>query len=563
MRTSFDRRVACISAVVLILISGLLSAAQAEVKLPAVFGDNMVIQRDMPIKVWGTAGAGEEVQVSLGERHAQAKADENGKWKAQLDALPAGGPLELKVQGKNAITLKNVLLGEVWVCSGQSNMEFSVAGAINAKDEISAASNDQIRLFTVGKAVADTPQSKLAGQWVVCSPETVGSFSAVGYFFGRQLRKDLKVPVGLIHSSWGGTPAESWTSRDALHGQASLQYLLPQWEGIVAKYATLKAEYDQKLPAWQKELDEAKDREAKARTDAEKGKDDEPKSPAGAELEGKPTTKPAPELSVKQVMAAKPHEPMNVIGNPWQPTGLYNAMIAPITQFPIRGAIWYQGESNAGRAYEYRTLMATMIQDWRKAWNEPEFPFLMVQLANFTPATSQPVESDWAELREAQYLTTKSLENVGVGTAIDIGDAANIHPTNKQEVGRRLALVAEATTYKMKDVEYEGPVYDSMAVEKDAIRLKFTHLGGGLVARADKPLIGFQIAGEDKKWAWADATIDGDTVIVKSAQVAKPVAVRYAWANNPPSTLYNKAGLPALPFRTDDWQAITFGKTRP
>ena len=499
------------------VVLALVAAVRADVKLPAIIGSNMVLQADMKAPIWGWADAGEKVTVTLGDQKVEATADKDGKWQVRLAAMKAGtGPLEMTVAGKNALKLTNILVGEVWICSGQSNMEMSVRSSKDAEQEIAAAKYPKIRLFTVTKATADTPQADCKGQWVECAPETVPPFSAVGYFFGRMLHQDLGAPVGLIGSSWGGTPAESWTSRDTLEADADLKAIIARYQQQIDNYSKAKEDWekvkDKRLADWKAAADKAK-------------------------AEGKQAPrKPAP-----------PNDPAK---SPNCPASLYNGMIAPLIPLAVRGAIWYQGESNAGRPVEYRKLFPTMITDWRKHWGEGDFPFLFVQLANFMARKDEPAESGWAALREAQTMTL-SLPKTGMAVIIDIGDADNIHPKNKQDVGKRLALAAEAGTYG-KTVVYSGPMYESMKVEGDKVRLKFKHLGGGLVVKGDK-LTGFAIAGEDKKFVWADAKIEGDTVVVSAKDVAKPLVVRYAWADNPECNLYNKADLPAVPFRTDDW----------
>jgi sialate O-acetylesterase len=501
--------------------------ALAEVKLPALIGDNMVLQQGKKVAIWGTADPGESVSVTLGDHSATATAGSDGGWKAELGPLKAGGPYDVTIVGKNTITLHNVVVGEVWVCSGQSNMEMAVGnsprawgGVKNYEKEIAAGNYPLLREFTVKKAVAGKPQKEVQGHWMVASPQTVGEFTAVGYFFGRDLSKALKVPVGLVHSSWGGTPAESWTSAEALAANPDLKPLLDDWAQKVADYPKLFDAYKQQLNDWQQAAEKA-------------------------EAEGT-VAPPAPPM---------PPDPRS---SPWRAAGLYNGMIAPLLPYAIAGAIWYQGESNADRAYQYRKLFPTMIQDWRRAWGEGDFPFLFVQLANFiqnfAPKTS------WAELREAQSMTL-SLPKTGMAVAADIGDPYDIHPKNKQEVGRRLALAAEAIAYA-KRVVYSGPVYQSMTTEGGSIRLKFKEVNGGLVAKGGA-LRGFEIAGEDRKFVPAEARIDGNTVVVQSARVSKPVAVRYAWEDNPECSLYNKAGLPASPFRTDDWPGVTMAPTKP
>ena len=453
----------------------------ADVKLPSVLSNHMVLQQGMPVPIWGTAETGEKVTVTFGGQTEEATADTAGKWSVKLAALPVSAkPAELVVKGKNTITLSDILVGEVWICSGQSNMGFNTGSAINAAKEIAEANYPDIRLFTVQNVATDEPQSDTHGDWAACTPQTVPGFTAVGYFFGRDLYKSLGVPVGLIHTSWGGTIAEAWAAPTGLAGD-------PDFAPI---------------------LDRAK------------------------------TTKK---------------------GDPNAASRLWNGMIVPIVPFAAKGAIWYQGESNAGRAYQYRKLLPAMIKTWRDAWGEKDFDFYIVSLANFTNPPQQPGDSDWAELREAQTLTANMPHN-GQALAIDLADPGNpgdIHPKNKQDVGHRLALVAEAKTYGKKDIAYSGPVYDSMKEENGKVRLSFKELNGGLVAKGGEPLKGFQIAGEDKKWQWADASIDGENVIVSSGQVPHPVAVRYAWANNPVANLYNKADLPAVPFRTDDWPGVT------
>jgi len=475
--------------------------AAAAVKLPAVIGDHMVLQRDMKVPIWGTADPGEKVTVTLGDRQAVATADADGRWMVRLDPLKAGGPFEMTVAGSNRITLKDILVGEVWVCSGQSNMAMQVKTAANAHQEIAAANYPDIRLFTVARLVAAAPQSDTKGTWVACSPQTVGDFSAAAYYFGRHLHKELNVPIGLIHTSWGGTPAEAWTSRATLEADPDLKAIVDRW--------------DQELANARKAGSAAGNQQS-----APKGRK------AGGDLAGSTD----------------------------RPSSLYNGMIQPLIPYAIRGAIWYQGEANAGRAYQYRKLFPAMIQDWRKAWGQGDFPFLFVQLANYQPRKPEPADSAWAELREAQTMTL-SLPKTGMAVIIDIGEGDNIHPKNKQDVGKRLALAALAIAYG-RDIPYSGPMYDSMKIEGDKVRLTFRHVNGGLVAKGGV-LKGFAIAGDDRKFVWADAKIDGDTVVVHSDKVAKPKAVRYAWADNPECNLYNKAGLPASPFRTDDWPGVT------
>lgn len=492
-------------------------SARAEVSLNGVFGENMVLQRGVKVPVWGKADAGEEVTVTFGKQSVKATADKDGKWKAELEPLEAGGPFELTVAGKNTLTLKNVLVGDVWICSGQSNMEWVVKNSANAADEIAKADLPQIRHIKVPRAIALEPKDNIpAAKWEVCTPQTVGTFTAVGFFFARELHQELKVPIGLINSSWGGTPAEAWTSREALEAEADLKIYNERADKMADDYPKQKANYEKVIEKWKADVEKAK-------------------------AEGKPEPK-------------KPNPPSEPDKNAHRASVLYNGMLKPLVPAAFKGAIWYQGESNAGRAYQYRKLFPTMIGDWRKQWGAGDFPFLFVQLANFMARKPGPAESNWAELREAQAMTL-SLPKTGMAVIVDIGDEKDIHPKNKQDVGKRLALAAQAIAYG-KEIEFSGPMYDSMAVEGSAVRLKFKHLGGGLDAKGGD-LKGFQIAGEDKKWVWAQAKIDGETVVVTNEKVEKPVAVRYAWADNPDCNLYNKAGLPASPFRTDDWDGAT------
>jgi sialate O-acetylesterase len=483
----------------------------AEVKLPAIIGDNAVLQADAPLPIWGTAAVGEEVTVKVADQSQSTKAGADGRWQVKLAPLKTGGPLELTVAGTNTIVLKNLLVGEVWVGSGQSNMEFVVKGANDSAKEIAAADFPKIRLFIVAKKTSAEPVADCSGKWVECSPATVPGFSAVAYFFGRELHQKLGVPVGLIHTSWGGTPAVAWTSRPALAGNDEFKDAAATWDKRLADLPKAQAKYAQEAAAWKTAQEAAK----------AAGKP-EPKKPRAPEDEKSPN----------------------------RPSSLYNGMLAPLIPYAIRGAIWYQGESNAGQPLKYRTLLPLMIGDWRQAWGEGDFPFYIVQLANYMARHPEPVDSNWAALREAQWLTTTKVKNTGLATIIDVGMADNIHPTDKQTVGHRLALNALALTYG-KDNESSGPVFAAMKVEDAKAVLTFTHLGGGLVAKGGGALTGFAIAGEDKKFVWATATIVGDTVVVTSDKVAKPTAVRYAWADNPECDLYNKADLPAVPFRTD------------
>jgi sialate O-acetylesterase len=514
----------CLAGTIGALVVLLCAVAPADVRLPAVISDNMVLQAGGRVSLWGWADPNEEINVAVSWRKVDwtIQADNAGKWSFQMTAPDVGGPYEITFKGKNTVTVKNILAGEVWLCSGQSNMQMAVEQATNAKEEIAAADYPQIRLFTVTRKVAEKPQADCTGKWVVCSPETVGNFSAVGYFFGRDLYKELKQPIGLIHSSWGGTAAEAWTSPVALQENPNLEPILKRYKEALAVYPQAKAKYDEAMAQW-------------------------PQAAKQAKAEGKQAP-PRPGL------------PMGP-ENPNSPCGLYNAMIAPLVPYTIRGTIWYQGESNAGRAYQYRDLFPTMIKSWWNAWGQQgqeDFAFLFVQLANFMAVKDEPGDSTWAELREAQLLTLE-LPNTGMAVIVDIGDAKDIHPKDKQDVGKRLALWALANSYGRK-VVYSGPLYKYMEKRDNKIVLSFGHVGGGLVAKGGEQLEGFAIAGADRKFVWGDAKIEGDQIVVSSEKVADPVAVRYAWADNPMCNLYNKADLPASPFRTDAWPGVTVDK---
>jgi sialate O-acetylesterase len=645
----------------------LASAALAEVSLPHIFSDHMVLQQKKPIPVWGKAAPGEVVTVTFAGQTQQTVTDNTGKWLVYLKARNAkagqtGQPLT--VSGTNTVTFQDVLLGEVWICSGQSNMQMAVNGTINAEQEIANAKYPQIRLFTVPLVTAVTPQENCGGRWSVCSPETVPGFSAVGYYFGRYLHAQLKVPVGLINTSWGGTIAEAWTSAPALRAK------LPEFNAALDELTKPNVTRDQANVVYQQALvkrqqametmyameDDLASAGKLAATDLNDGAWKTMKLPGDYKALGMPDVdgivwfrktievpaawagkeiilRPGPIDEVDNTwfngvlvggkgrirtaetgfwnMPREYHVPGNLVkagknviairvfnavgqGGLWGaeantlyaevadgsdkthvalagewrafaefvlpntpqnpetpnvPSKLYNAMIHPLIPYAIQGAIWYQGESNVGRALQYQTLLPTMISDWRTRWNEGDFTFLIVSLANFMARTDAPVENGWADLREAQTLTTTALPKVGQAMTIDIGDAKDIHPKNKQDVGLRLGLAARAIAYEQK-LAYSGPVFQAMKVQDGKAELTFQHTDGGLVAKGDT-LKGFAICGADKKFVWAQAKIDGDKVIVWADGIAQPTAVRYAWANNPECNLYNGAGLPAVSFRTD------------
>jgi len=639
----------------------------AEISVPSIIGDNMVLQQGQKVRLWGTAKPAEQVSVSIAGAQATTKADNNGHWEVFVGPFKAGGPFELTIKGTNTLKIKNVLIGEVWICSGQSNMEWPLINSKGGAEFVAQANYPEIRLFTVEKKTASAPLNDVNGKWVVTTPDQVGQFSAVGYFFGREIYQHLKIPVGLIHTSWGGTPAEAWTSEAALKANPDFQPILERYRQSLMALPQRQQEFERALAAWsEKNLYSDPGNKGEALGYADPAADvpgwqemnlpqffetaglqidgavwfrkviEVPQSWVGKNLElnltaiddfdvtyfngqrvggiGSETPNSYTVPRHYSVTGKLVHEGKNVIAvrvfdsageggfagagkmsvgpegaepislsGPWKykvevafepkkpdwgsrpqapgptnqnsPSVLYNAMLTPLTPFAIRGAIWYQGESNAGRAYQYRTLFPTMIRDWRRTWGEGDFPFYFVQLANWQPMKPQPSESEWAELREAQLLTLRE-PSTGMAVIIDIGDTNDLHPKNKLDVGRRLAAWALAETYH-EQVESSGPLYLSSAVEGDKIRVKFQHVAGGLETSDGGPLKGFAIAGEDHKFVWAEERIEGNDVVVWSKEVSKPTAVRYAWADNPVCNLINKAKLPASPFRTDSWAGIT------
>jgi sialate O-acetylesterase len=503
----------------------------AEFKPHPLFSNDMVLQRGEKLIIWGSAEPGEAVKVILASLNTkvggEAIADSKGKWSVTLPPQKAGTGYTLEIRGANSeAVFKNVAIGDVWICSGQSNMEWTV-GRLNKEDQgkkvAAAANHPNIRLFTVKKKTAKEPESTVAvdllnkekevwnGKWQPCTPDTVNSFSAVGYFFGRDLEKALNVPIGLIHTSWGGTPAEAWTSKEKLESVSELKYYADRLDP-----EKVEAAYQASLTKW---------KEAKEKAAAEN----------------------------KEFTQRQPVKPQF---GPNMPASLYNAMIAPLLPFAIKGAIWYQGESNAGKAAEYRTLMPALIEDWRKKWGK-EFPFFIVQLAPFRGGASGV---DYAELRDAQVHTTKVLKGVGIAVITDVGDKTDIHPQRKEPVGGRLALAARAIAYGEK-VEYSGPMYKSHKIDGNKVTIIFDHAGKGLECKGDA-LAGFAVCGEDKKFVPAKAEIVGDAVVVSSTDVPNPVAVRFGWVNfaEPTLNFFNKDGLPAVPFRTDDFPLTTAKK---
>ena len=498
----------------------ILGSARADVKPHALFSDHMVLQRGKPLKVWGKCAEGEQVTVAI--QGQIAKAETKGtEWIATLNPLMAGGPLTLIIKGKNTIEINDVLIGEVWIASGQSNMEWPLAASENGSDVAKKAANKRLRLFTVPKRTSPKPESDVASKWLECKPETVTNFSAVGYFFGRDLQKALDVPVGIINSSWGGTPAQAWTTREKLQSNDKLSHYVSNLEKASEQFDNNKtALFDKHKKAL--EMHKIAVEKAKA----------EKKTPPRA-----PAMPTDPRLS------------------PGSASTLYNGMIHPLRHYGISGAIWYQGESNAGSAFEYRTLYPAMITSWREAFAQGNFPFHGVQLAPFMAISKSPQDSAWAELREAQFMATRAIPHVGMAVITDVGDEKDIHPRKKEPVGARLALLALKDPYAKVEVA-NGPTFKSMKVVGNKAVISFENVGSGLEARGDS-LTGFTIASADRKFQNAIATIEGNTVVVELPTGQEPVAVRFGWSNFPVVNLWNKNGLPAVPFRTDSFKGIT------
>lgn len=452
-------------------------AAPAAVKLPSIIGDNMVLQRGEAVPIWGWDDPGTKVTVTVGETKVTATADDKGKWCVQLPAMTAAGPHTLTIAGTNTVTLNNILVGEVWLCSGQSNMEWPVAASTNAQEEIAAANYPNIRHIKIEHVPIDKPQEDVkASGWQVCSPQNIGGCTAVGYFFARYLQQQLNVPVGIIGSNWGGTRIEPWTPPVGFQQVPALKDIADNLDKFPAKNADGKVNHQ-------------------------------------------------------------------------TPLALYNGMIAPLVPYGIRGALWYQGESNNGEGMLYFEKQKALIAGWRSVWNKPDLAFYFVQLAPFRyGGDPKNLPGIW----EAQTATL-SIPKTGMAVTVDIADVKDIHPKNKQDVGKRLGLWAMAQLYGKPDIVYSGPLYKSMKVEGNKIRLSFDHVGGGLVSRDGKPLSWFTIAGEDKNFVEAKAEIDGATVVVSADSVANPVAVRFGWTQEAEPNLSNKEGLPASPFRTDKW----------
>lgn len=481
----------------IVLLIALAGIAVADVRLPGMFSDSMVLQRDIKLPVWGWAAPGEAVTVAIPGQKVTATADEDGRWRVTLAPLKADGQThEMTVSGQNTIVIKDVLVGEVWLCSGQSNMAFGVQNGQDAAAEIVAANYPRLRRYYTRRMPSPAPLADHKGNWAVCSPQTVGNWTGTGYFFARELQNRLDVPVGIIEASKGSVPIQTFLSIQSLKNVPSVR-------------AEMEV-YEQQLQVRLKAL-----------------KDSKPD-------------------------AVDPHAEEGPPGTLFrQPAAIYNSSIFPIAPYALRGALWYQGEGDVDRPEYYAQALPALIDDWRQRW-EHDFAFGVVQLPNFKRPQREAINQGWSDFREAQCRGVQAVKNAGIVATIDIGEAFNIHPKNKQEVGKRLALWALANVYGKTDVIWSGPQYRSMSLEGEKIRIQFSHVAGGLQAKGGK-LKGFAIAGSDRFFHYADAQIDRETVTVWSEKVSGPVAVRYAWAENPVCNLFNDANLPAMPFRTDTW----------
>ncbi len=510
--TRFKSSLACI-----ILLFALSFSLRATVTLPSIFSDHMVLQQKQSNPVWGWAPAGEVVKIQInGQSHA-VEANAEGRWDVKLNPIPAGGPYQMRIEGADhSFQLRDILVGEVWICSGQSNMAWTVNNSNAAELELLTANFPNIRLISVPQVGTQDAHNDFKGAWARCTAEEVKDFSAIGFFFGRRLHQALNVPIGLIDNAWGGSAAEAWIKRDVLEKEGQYNELLTWWEDQEQNF-----DYDQALAEWAIKLSDWQE--------------------AGS-------------------LGNKPRRPNNLMRGNQRPANIYNGVLHPTIGYGIRGAIWYQGESNASRAHQYRDLFPLMIEHWREEWGQGNFPFYYVQLADFMDEETEPAESAWAELREAQTMTMSRLPNVGEAVIIDVGEGRDIHPRNKQVVANRLARWALARDYG-KTIQFRSPTFRSVEKEGNKMILTFNQVGQGLYAFDKRQPLGFTIAGDDKKFVHAEAEIIGaNQIAVWSEAVSSPVSVRYAWANNPVCNMYSRDGLPMTPFRTDAWPGVTDGK---
>src|SRR5579871_179560 len=631
----------------------------ADPSLPTLFTDHMVLQRGREIHIWGNAEPQEKITATLAGYTSSSVADAQGHWSTHMPAMTAGGPFTLTVHGKKEVVIKDVLIGDVWIASGQSNMTYSLDGAEGAATEVPKANYPQMRLFTVPRRITASPQDNTRpAHWEICTPESAKGFSAVAYYFAREIQRKEKIPIGLVESAWPGTAIQEWIAPEALRADPELKSLVTEWDGTrpsekeaATELQPLDLEFDnfELIPvdagSAAKTLANFDDGSSRLSTggtfayswaDAREtlfelvspgrsgkyaarvaGKVDGTtdsilsatysmnESPADlAEFAGirfwvrgsgsfrfrskQPTITDYDDYATPLLKATPDWQQMTIRFRdlrqdgwgvvkeftqaaltgfafecvaergyaPMPVSALYEGMITPLLDYQFRGALWYQGESNALEAHQYRKLLPALIRNWRDAFRQSDLAFLIVQLPNHGEIPVEPKESAWAELREAELMTVKQVPNTGLAVTIDVGDPNDLHPHRKREVGERLATWALGTIYH-EDVVYSGPLYESMKIDGSEMRIRFSHIGSGLEARGDTRLEGFAVAGSDRKFHWADALIDGDSVVVSSPQVPAPVAVRYAWGDSPECNLYNKDGLPASPFRTDDWPGIT------
>ncbi len=545
-------------------------SARADVKVPGIFGDNMVLQEQAKLPIWGWADPGEKITVTLGQASVSTQATPDGSWRVDLPSVPQSTDGQvLTIAGKNTLTFQNVLVGDVWVASGQSNMQFGIQNDGRGAAAIAAADEPQIRLFMVPTQTSLEPKTDfgtvwtdhLEGKWLICNPTILtgkwgwGGFSAVAYYFGREIHHVTGRPIGLIDASVAGTPAQAWTSLSGLQKEPDLGHYVSDHQKVEdgyaqaeADYPKLKADFDAATEQWNLNVGTVYNQELEQwKTAAQQ-----------ANTAGQPAP-PQPKPS-----SPKPIAPLPPDGGTHLPSTLFNGMIAPFIPYAIKGVVWYQGEQNSNNAKEYVTLFPRLITDWREKWSQGDFPFIYVQLANWGAPQKAPIEvGGWPLVREAQ-LKTLTLPNTAMATAIDVGDPFDLHPKDKLDVGLRLALAARHLAYG-ENIVASGPLYDAMKIEGANIRLTFKESGSGLTLGVPPwtptgttpppptELKGFAISGSDRKWVWAKAEIEGNDVVVSAPGVTSPIAVRYDWAPSPTGNLYNKEGLPASPFRTDDW----------